>query len=44
MSIHEPLADQLQAYAFRHGLTKSDKFFMNRQRVWQIIEQLGMQT
>ncbi len=39
MAIPQSLADRLEAYAFRHGLTKSDKFFpMNRQRVWQIVK------
>src|SRR5688572_29510486 len=27
MSVPEPLADRLQAYSFRHGLAKNDKFF-----------------
>jgi transposase len=30
MSVPEPLANRLQAYAFRHGLSKSDKFFKRR--------------
>jgi integrase/recombinase XerD len=39
MSVPEPLAHRLQAYAFRHGLSKTDRFFkMNRQRVWQIVK------
>ena len=39
MSVPEPLANRLHAYAFRNGLTKSDQFFpVNRQRVWQIVK------
>jgi hypothetical protein len=45
MSVPEPLAHRLQTYAFRHGLTKSDRFFnMNRQRDWQIVKRAAREA
>jgi integrase/recombinase XerD len=36
------LCEQLQAYAYRKGLKKEDRFFnINRKRAWQIISEAG---
>lgn len=42
VSCPERLAEQLQAYAFRHKLSLDDRFFKrNRKRAWQIIKSVS---
>ena len=43
MSIPTPLSDRLEAFAYRNGIEKDQKFFdMNRQRVWQIVKRAAL--
>lgn len=38
-----PLSDRLEAFAYRNGIEKDQRFFqMNRQRVWQIVKRAAL--